>query len=286
MQEVPRPLVEIPDADVEPFAFYRVGQGLAPKQMIVRIYPSTPWSLQREPTVEKATGEKATLGPRQVAFCGEEARTFRVCGVCGVKVPIRLSTSHFGNQRRAFFEDRPETCYGCGATFEPPRKRETSLILGKEATMRALRERLKGYVGKELTLELLDYSFCTEETHPPHGSIGIPGRRSLVFQGLEKQPIHHWDFHEGIYWKHPGVDDVQEYIGESETVRLKDVCVCGLDPEGREVAIPFQRESNWTGGYGYNVITRIACSNVDLLVSKTVFDGSERIFEHRWIVKK
>lgn len=118
MQEAYHPL-EIPDPNVEPFTFSQRGdQGLAPEPVTVQIYSSTPWLLQKEPT-----GEEATLGPRQVVFDKEGTHIFRVCSACGVKVLVELSTLYFRNQE-TFFEGRPETCHGCGATFKLPQKKE------------------------------------------------------------------------------------------------------------------------------------------------------------------
>lgn len=119
MQEAYRPL-EIPNANVEPFAFSQSGnQGLAPEPVTVRICPSTPWSHQREPT-----GVKATLGPRQSTSKEKEGtHTFRVCSACDTQVSVRLSITYFEGQSTPF-EDRPETCYGCGASFELPQKKE------------------------------------------------------------------------------------------------------------------------------------------------------------------
>lgn len=114
MQEVFRPLEEIPDAKVESFI---VSQG-GPEPVTVRIWLPTSWSLQREPT-----GEKATLGPRQEIFDEGGTHTFRVCSACGFRISVTLSTVYFGGQRSCF-EDRPKTCYGCGATFELPETKE------------------------------------------------------------------------------------------------------------------------------------------------------------------
>ena len=137
-------------------------------------------------------------------------------------------------------------------------------------------QKLMAYVGGQIDVETVYYSFCTEETHQPHGSISRPTKFSLTFQGLERLPSY-WDTLNREWQRKSRSEQSKVNI---DAAGLDELCICGVDMNGNDVVVPFQHLNEGYGHYGYRVIAIVKHGGSEVFKPTINFDGEKRLFDY------
>lgn len=147
-------------------------------------------------------------------------------------------------------------------------------------SVKALMERLQGYVGRPITVEAGYYDICTEEGHNPHGNRPSDGKNyckefSMTFIGFKKGHVI-WEY----LSEPPVADKDQPDINPTDSVSLDLLAVYGVTQDGRELSVPFVTQKNETNGLSYRVITKIRDQAEVLFEPKITFDPSREFFDY------